>query len=140
MCDLAFSPPTEFTTKIRKQSFKNSTQDPKPIGCNVWRVFTNTGFGGLVVSMLASGTQDRGFEAVRFFGRKTPQHAFLRRGSKAVCPNSQISGMLKNPVIYVEVGITGQIDRPFLTLIPSFAVTVLSCRLVWSASGDDGRN
>jgi hypothetical protein len=24
-------------------------------------------------------------EAVGFFGRKNPQHAFLRRGSKAVC-------------------------------------------------------
>jgi hypothetical protein len=27
---------------------------------------------------------------------------------------SQICGMLKNPAIYVEVGIAGQIDRPFL--------------------------
>jgi len=25
-------------------------------------------------------------EAVEFLGRKNPQHAFLRRGSKAVCP------------------------------------------------------
>jgi hypothetical protein len=62
-------------------------------------------FGGLVVSMLASGTQDRGFnpaEAIRiFFGRKDPQHAFLRKGSKAVCPMSQICGMLKNPIIYL---------------------------------------
>jgi hypothetical protein len=32
-------------------------------------------------------------EAVGFFGRKNPQHAFLRRGSKAVCPMSQICGM-----------------------------------------------
>jgi hypothetical protein len=65
--------------------------------------------------MLASGTQDREFEpVVGFFGRKNPQHAFLQRGSKAVRPMSQICGMLKNPVIYVEVGITGQIDRPFL--------------------------
>jgi hypothetical protein len=41
-------------------------------------------------------TQVRGFnpaEAVGFFGRKNPQHAFLRRGSKAVCPMSQICGM-----------------------------------------------
>jgi hypothetical protein len=53
-------------------------------------------------------------EAVGFFGRKNPQHAFLRRVSKAVCPMSQICGMYKNPVIYVEVGITGQIDRSFL--------------------------
>jgi hypothetical protein len=28
---------------------------------------------------------------------------------------SRICGILKNPVIYVEVGNTGQIDRPFLT-------------------------
>jgi hypothetical protein len=60
-----------------------------------------SGFGGLVVSMLASGTQDRGFtEAVGFFGRKNPQHAFLRKGNKAVCPMSQICGMSKNPIIY----------------------------------------
>jgi hypothetical protein len=39
-------------------------------------------------------------EAVGFFGRKHPQHAFLRRGSKAVCPMSQICGMLKNPAVY----------------------------------------
>jgi hypothetical protein len=42
-------------------------------------------------------------EAVRLFGRKNPQHAFRQRGSKVVCPMSQICGMLKNPVIYVEV-------------------------------------
>jgi hypothetical protein len=46
---------------------------------------TNRGFGGLVVSMLVSDN-----EAVE---RKNPQHAFLRRGSKAVCPMSQICGM-----------------------------------------------
>jgi hypothetical protein len=73
------------------------------------------GFDGVVVSMLASGTQDRGFEAVRFFRRKNRQHAFLRRGSKAVCPMSQICGMLKDHAIYVEVGTAGQIDWPFLT-------------------------
>jgi hypothetical protein len=70
------------------------------------------GFGGVVVSMLASGSNPA--EAVGFSGRKNLQHAFLRRGSKAVCPMSHICGMLKNPVIYVEVGITGQINRPFL--------------------------
>jgi hypothetical protein len=45
-------------------------------------------FGGLLVSMLASGTQVRGFKPVGFFGRKNPQHAFLRRGSKVVGPMS----------------------------------------------------
>jgi hypothetical protein len=53
-------------------------------------------------------------EAVGFFGHKNPQHAFLWRESKAVCPMSQICGMLKNPVIYMEVEIEGQIDWPFL--------------------------
>jgi hypothetical protein len=52
-------------------------------------------------------------EAVGFFGRKNPKHAFLRRGSKAFCAMSQICGMSKNHAIYVEVGIAGQIDRPF---------------------------
>jgi hypothetical protein len=70
-----------------------------------------------VVSMLASGIQHRGFEpgrSRRIFRAKIPHHAFLRRGSKAVCPMSQLCGMLKNPAIYVEVGIAGQIDQPFL--------------------------
>jgi len=40
------------------------------------------GFGGLELRLLASGTRVRGF------GRKNPQRAFLRRGSKAVGPMS----------------------------------------------------
>jgi hypothetical protein len=44
-----------------------------------------SGFGGLVVSMLASGTQDRGFAP--------DHHAFLRRGSKTICLMSQLWGM-----------------------------------------------
>jgi hypothetical protein len=32
-------------------------------------------------------------KAVGFFGQKNPQHAFLRRGSKAACPMSQLCGM-----------------------------------------------
>jgi hypothetical protein len=32
-------------------------------------------------------------KAIRFFGQKNPQHAFLRRGSKTVYPMSQIRGM-----------------------------------------------
>jgi hypothetical protein len=64
--------------------------------------------------MLASIAGSNPAEAVGFFGRRNPQHAFLRRGSKAVCPMSQLWGMLKIPAIYVEVRIAGQIDRPFL--------------------------
>jgi hypothetical protein len=55
------------------------------------------GFGGLMVSMLASGTQVRGFKPGQsrriFQGEKNSQHAFLRRGSKAVGPMSQLCGM-----------------------------------------------
>ena len=43
-------------------------------------------------SVLAFGTQVSGFKSGRsrriFKGEKNPQHAFLRRGSKAVCPTS----------------------------------------------------
>jgi hypothetical protein len=55
-------------------------------------------YGGLVVSMLSSGTQDRGFapgRSRRIFRAKSPKQAFLRKGSKAVFPMSQICGMLK---------------------------------------------
>jgi hypothetical protein len=56
-----------------------------------------SGFGGLVVSMLASGTQDRGVQTwpkpSDFFRAKNSHHAFLRKGSKAVCPMSQLCGM-----------------------------------------------
>ena len=55
------------------------------------------GFGGLVVSMLASGTQVWGVQTrpkpLDFYGRKNPQHAFLRRGRKIICPMSQLCGM-----------------------------------------------
>jgi hypothetical protein len=71
----------------------------------IWTKYNNrinllvSGFGGLVVSILASGTwvQTRP-KPSEFFGPKTPQHTLLRKGSKAVCPMSQICGMLKNPV------------------------------------------
>ena len=58
---------------------------------------TQDGFGGLVVSMLASGTQVCGFKPGRscwiFTGVKINKHAFLRRGSKRICPMSQLCGM-----------------------------------------------
>jgi hypothetical protein len=47
-------------------------------------------FGGLVVSMLASGTQYRGFapgQSRQIFVRKNPQHAFLRKGRKSRLPH-----------------------------------------------------
>jgi hypothetical protein len=58
----------------------------------VVKLYTRHGVGGLVVRMLAVG----------FFGRKIPHHAFLRRGSKAVCPMSQLCGMEKAPKISMD--------------------------------------
>jgi hypothetical protein len=49
-------------------------------------------------------------EAVEFFCHKNPKHAFLWRGSKAVCPILQICGKLKNPTITVEVAIEVAIE------------------------------
>jgi hypothetical protein len=54
-----------------------------------WRI---DGFGGLVVSILATGTRVR--EAVGFFRYpENPKYAFLQRGSKIICPMSQLCGM-----------------------------------------------
>jgi hypothetical protein len=49
-----------------------------------------SGFGGLEVPKFAGSNPA---EAVGFFRAKNPQHAFLRRGSKAVGPMSEICGM-----------------------------------------------
>ena len=49
------------------------------------------GFGGLGVACwpkVAKFVGSNLAEAVGFLGRKNPQHAFLRRGSKAVGPMS----------------------------------------------------
>jgi hypothetical protein len=89
-----------------------------------------SGFGGLVVSMLASGTQVRGFKPGRFFGWQNPQHAFLWRRSKAVCPLSQLCGMLKNTAITWKLDCLAKFDQP------PFAYSGLSRCLAWSASGD----
>ena len=54
------------------------------------------GFGGLGVAcwpLVPKFGGSNPAEAVGFLGRKNPQHAFLRRGSKAVGPTSQICGM-----------------------------------------------
>jgi hypothetical protein len=51
--------------------------------------FVSSGFGGLEVAcrpLVPKFAGSNPAEAVGFFGRKNPQHAFLRRGSKAVCP------------------------------------------------------
>jgi hypothetical protein len=52
------------------------------------------GFGGIACGPLVPNIAGSNpTVAFGFFGRKNPQHAFLRRGSKAVCPMSQLCGM-----------------------------------------------
>jgi len=59
-----------------------------------WDLTSNikyTGFGGLEVTcwpLVLKFAGSHPAEAVGFLGRKNPQHAFLRRGSKAVGPMS----------------------------------------------------
>jgi hypothetical protein len=97
-----------------------------------------SGFGGLVVSIRASGTQVRGFKLGRS-RRKNPQHAFLRRRSKAVCPMSQLCGMLKIHTISVKVVIVRlNLIAHFSPIIPPFTNRGLPRRLTWNSSADDG--
>ena len=59
--------------------------------CNVARYRLESGFGGLGVAcwpLVPKFARLNPAEAVGFLGRKNPQHASLRRGSKAVGPMS----------------------------------------------------
>jgi len=54
-------------------------------------IYIYSGFGGLGVAcwpLVPKFAFSNPAEAVEFLGRKNPQHAFLRRGSKAVGPMS----------------------------------------------------
>ena len=61
-----------------------------------------------------------------FSWRKNPQHAFLRKGSKAVCPMSHILRHLKEPEsVCVEVAAFGRNYRPILAqVVPPFTTRV----------------
>jgi hypothetical protein len=88
-----------------------------------WASLTHprSGFGGLGVSMLASGTQDRGFAPDRsrriFPAGKI--HSMPSFGGEIICPMTQLWGMRKNPALFVNFEIAGQIP-----LVPSFASRV----------------
>jgi hypothetical protein len=74
-------------------------------------------FGGLVVSMLASGTQDHGFKPDRsrwiFWAKKYSVPSF-KWEVKSSAPCRRFEACKKTPAIHVEVGIAGKIYRPFL--------------------------
>jgi hypothetical protein len=86
-------PPIQFVFQVTQKDLRSSLMMAGYCRNMQEQVHRISGFGGLVVSMLASGTQGRWFIPVGFFGRKNSQHAFLRRGSKAVCPMSQLCGV-----------------------------------------------
>ena len=96
-----------------------------------------------MVSMLASGTQDRGFDpgrSRRIFGRKNPQHAFLGGGEVKPSPMSQICAACQR-----TLGLRGSrnhrqnLTGHFSPVIPSFADRGLSCRLhVEAPRGESG--
>ena len=90
-----------------------------------------SGFGGLVVSMLVpkiAGSIPA--EAVGFFGRKNPQHAFLG-GEVKPSPMSQICAAWKSKS---QAKLTGH----FSPVIPSFADRGLSCR--WHVEAPRGES
>jgi hypothetical protein len=80
-----------------------------------------TSFSGLVVNMLASGNQDREFEpgrsrAVEIFRAKKSTACFNTGGEvKPSAPCCRFGAYKETPAIYVEVGIAGKIDQPFLS-------------------------
>ena len=82
-------------------------------------------------SVLAFGTQVRGFKPGRsrqiFQGeKKNPQHASLPKGSKAVCPMSQIYGIQKIPeMLRGSRAFSGKPHRPFFAqVVPPFTTKV----------------
>ena len=61
------------------------------VGTLLFTFVSKSGFGGLEVAcwpLVPKFAGSHPAEAVGFLGRRSPQHAFLRRGSKAVGPVS----------------------------------------------------
>ena len=102
----------------------------------------SSGFGGLVVSMLASGTQDRGFDpgrSRRIFGAKKSTACLPWEGSKAVSHVADLRGMSKNPGFTWKSKSQAKLTGHFSPVIPSFANRGLSCRLhVEAPRGESG--
>ena len=75
----------------------------------------------------SSRVQTRPKPSYLFSGRKkNPQHAFLRKGSKAVCPNVADLRHVKEPdSVCVEVAAFGRNYQPFLAqVVPTFTTRV----------------
>jgi hypothetical protein len=79
-------------------TFTNTTQKPQPLT----KAFS--ALMSVLIHLLIYVHIRQQLKLSDFLGQKYPQHAFVRKGSKAVCPMSQICGMLKNPVIKWKLG------------------------------------
>jgi hypothetical protein len=98
--------------------------------CHLWPVrlyniiphyLINSGFGGLGVAcwpLVLEFAGSNSAAAVGFFGRKNPQHAFLRRGSKTVC---RALRHVKETKSDVEVATFGKILDHFSPIVPPSA-------------------
>ena len=92
----------------------------------------NSGFGGLVVSMLASSTQDRRFDpgrSRRIFRAKKSTACLPWGGSKAVSHVADLRSMSKYPGFTWKSKSQAKLTGHFSPIIPSFADRGLSCRL-----------
>jgi hypothetical protein len=83
--------PSGFPTNILYMPFHSPLRVTCPTQLILIYLITRKIVGEEYRSLKMAGSNPA--EAVGFFGRKNPQSAFLRRGSKAVCPMSQICGM-----------------------------------------------
>jgi hypothetical protein len=93
----------------------------------VWELYRvtckNSGFGGLEVAcwpLVLKFAGSNPAEAVRFFGRKNPQHAFLLRGSKPSVPCRALRHV-KEPKSDAEVVTSGKILGRFSPIVPPSA-------------------
>jgi hypothetical protein len=119
---------TNFPTYFRSVSYLLLSH----IWSYFWSVYSS--FSGLVVSMLASGTQVRGFKPGQsrriFSGEKILSMPSFGREVKHV----------KEPCDYMEVGSQAKLSQPFLTwFLPLLIEDSVTC-VAWSASGVDERN
>ena len=96
-----------------------------------------------MVSMLASGTQDRGFDPGRsrriFRAKKSTACPPWGGGNKAVSHVADLRGMSKNPGFTWKSKSQAKLTGHFSPVIPPFADRGLSCRLhVEAPTGESG--
>jgi hypothetical protein len=70
---LPYDPKVHHHIRFEPEEFSPHTSTPVKLTRHVELNPTQDGFGGLVVSMLASGTQGRGFKPLDFYECKNPQ-------------------------------------------------------------------